>query len=264
MNFFNLKRFLPVLFLLSCTVWAQQNDATTFVTVTEFASASIEHEAEASAISMEPSTLKTADSPSDTTTVPSSSSSSPSTFYTSIKTSTYSADIALPTYPWHGSYEDKVLYSHNIHRINHTVSNLAWNDTLSDAAYDWATKFVFQHHTSGWGQNIAGSSPHATISQHVSELWYNGEEGYYTSSYGQANPPSGPVTGHFTQIVWKGSKTVGCATIDCRDQPLGMWYTVCNYYPPGNWRGQYAENVFRPIGNPYVGDNSDIITHSSW
>ncbi|KAJ5729125.1 PR-1-like protein [Penicillium malachiteum] len=214
-------------------VWAHQHGGTTFITVAELASVSTEYRAEASAISIEPSVLSTADTPSDTTTITSSSSSTPSTFSTSTKTSIYSADLALPTYPWGGSYEDKVLYSHNIHRVNHTVSNLVWNDTLSGAAYYWATKCIFQHNTSGFGQNLAASAPDATISQHISGLWYNNEEGYYASSYGQANPPGGPVTGHFTQVVWKGTKTVGCATIDCRDEPLGMWYTVCNYYPPG-------------------------------
>ncbi|KAJ6013513.1 PR-1-like protein [Penicillium herquei] len=207
MHLSTIKRFLPILFLLSYTTQAHHYGRTIFATVTELASASIEHGVKASDISMESSAISTADTPSDTTILPSSSSSYPSTFSTSTKTSIYSADIALPTYPWHGSYEEKVLYSHNIHRINHTVSNLAWNESLSGAAYYWATKCSFQHKFSGYGQNLAASRPNATISQHISELWYNGEAGHYASSYGQANPPGGPVTGHFTQVVWKGTNT---------------------------------------------------------
>ena len=39
--------------------------------------------------------------------------------------------------------------------------------------------------------------------------------------------------GHATQVIWKESTTVGCATHDCRGAALGMWFTVCNYYPAG-------------------------------
>jgi hypothetical protein len=57
--------------------------------------------------------------------------------------------------------------------------------------------------------------------------------------YGQENPPADmniDLYGHFTQVVWKDSTKVGCATVKC---PAGTvlsfpsWYTVCNYNPQG-------------------------------
>lgn len=86
----------------------------------------------------------------------------------------------------------------------------------------------------GYGQNLASSAPTASLAQHVSELWYNDELRNYDPYYGQATPGGDFSTyGHFTQVVWRDTTKVGCATVDCRGSALGMWYTVCNYFPPG-------------------------------
>ncbi|KAJ5291701.1 PR-1-like protein [Penicillium angulare] len=192
--------------------------------------------------------------PTATTTFDSSTSSTSSTIATSAGTD----------YPWQGSYQDKVIYSHNIHRMNHSVPNLLWNKTLADAAYSWGARCQFRHNTSllrgGYGQNLAASSPTASISIHISDYWYNNEMKIFAPYYGWPNPGESS-SGHFSQIVWKDTASVGCATVNCRYSNLGMWYTVCNYYPPGNWGGEYGENVLVPIGNPTVrGDPSDIMT----
>jgi hypothetical protein len=86
----------------------------------------------------------------------------------------------------------------------------------------------------GYGQNLAGSAPTASLSQHVSEFWYNNELRKFDPLYGQPTPGKDLGTyGHFTQVVWRDTTKVGCATVDCRGSTLQMWYTVCNYYPPG-------------------------------
>jgi pathogenesis-related protein 1 len=44
--------------------------------------------------------------------------------------------------------------------------------------------------------------------------------------------------GHYTQLIWRSTERVGCGVADCT---LGSWrktYWVCNYDPPGNFRGQ--------------------------
>lgn len=47
--------------------------------------------------------------------------------------------------------------------------------------------------------------------------------------------------GHFSQIVWKDTKTVGCATVHCPNglantgSTVSPYFTVCNYGPPGNY-----------------------------
>ena len=68
----------------------------------------------------------------------------------------------------------------------------------------------------------------------ITDGWYNNEIENYNPYYGM-DTPTGDLEGygHATQVIWKGSETVGCATYDCRGAALGMWYTVCNYYPFG-------------------------------
>ena len=46
-------------------------------------------------------------------------------------------------------------------------------------------------------------------------------------------------TGHFTQVVWRGTTQLGCGVSTCR----GMDIWVCEYDPPGNVQGQYRQNV---------------------
>ncbi len=61
--------------------------------------------------------------------------------------------------------------------------------------------------------------------------------------YGDASPPPGFSAGHFTQIVWKGSRELGVGTaVDGR----GTFKLVLRYSPAGNVRGAYGENVLPP------------------
>ena len=50
-------------------------------------------------------------------------------------------------------------------------------------------------------------------------------------------------TGHFTQIVWKNSKEVGFGIAQAAD---GSYFCVANYYPCGNFLGEFEDNVLRP------------------
>jgi hypothetical protein len=50
-------------------------------------------------------------------------------------------------------------------------------------------------------------------------------------------------TGHFTQLVWNATKTVGCGATQCDNNQIKGWYLVCEYDPPGNVIGAFAGNV---------------------
>lgn len=51
-------------------------------------------------------------------------------------------------------------------------------------------------------------------------------------------------TGHFTQLVWRSSQSLG---IGVATSSTGGTYVVANYDPPGNYVGKFKENVPRPI-----------------
>lgn len=95
----------------------------------------------------------------------------------------------------------------------------------------------------GYGQNIAAGVEGGNVSAVISDLFYNGEFDLYGLNTFGKNPDMSNFEGwgHLTQIVWKGTKKVGCATVHC---PNGLgntgsttppYFTVCNYSPPGNY-----------------------------
>ncbi|KAF9968993.1 hypothetical protein BGZ75_003228, partial [Mortierella antarctica] len=74
----------------------------------------------------------------------------------------------------------------------------------------------------------------------VIDGWYNEEKGY---NYNNPDRSRG-VTSHFTQVVWRNTKSVGCARGYCSNLKAEVF--ICNYAGAGNWGGEYARNVLRP------------------
>jgi hypothetical protein len=167
-------------------------------------------------------------------------------------------------------YVSTVLFHHNVHRSNHSSGDLSWGSNYADYAMQTARKCKFEHDLApgggGYGQNLA---MYATSSgaqafganragaQAASDFWYNGEL-YKFPGYGQDTPDMGNFRawGHFSQLVWTNTQQVGCASYLC---PAGTivgnmdsWFTVCNYFPAGNVKGAYADNVKAPSGHPTV------------
>lgn len=147
-------------------------------------------------------------------------------------------------------YSKAAIDGHNAKRAQHQAGALVWDDNLSCIAQRQAASCEFDHlmyvNGGGYGQNLAGGSG-TTIGDSV-EMWY-GEVDEYASYYGQSDPPF--VAGHFTQMVWVGSTSLGCATHTC-DGSTGSFtgdLTVCNYFEAGNMQGDYADNVLPASGS---------------
>ncbi|RWS19649.1 hypothetical protein B4U80_02207, partial [Leptotrombidium deliense] len=49
-------------------------------------------------------------------------------------------------------------------------------------------------------------------------------------------------TGHYTQVVWKSTSTLCCAVVSAPQCPY-KYFTACNYYPPGNYKRRFQDNV---------------------
>jgi hypothetical protein len=91
----------------------------------------------------------------------------------------------------------------------------------------------------GYGQNIGAGYTSTQVPNMIGNDMYNKEMPFYPLPYGLDNPDTTNFNswGHFSQIVWKSTTLVGCATQFC---PNGLvnagftqYFTVCNYYPPG-------------------------------
>ncbi len=140
-----------------------------------------------------------------------------------------------------------ILDAHNCARRDPTPSPspalpaLTWNASLSATAQGWANQCIFGHNPnrgSNVGENIfAGSNafPAAT----VVDYWALEAQDY---DYATNTCAAGKVCGHYTQLVWRNTATVGCAQASCpgglANAPGLTYIVVCDYSPAGNWIGQ--------------------------
>jgi hypothetical protein len=73
--------------------------------------------------------------------------------------------------------------------------------------------------------------------------------------YNFNNPGFSSATGHFTQVVWRSSSTIGCAVQACNNGLGGTGWprgslVVCRYSPAGNVLGSFQTNVLPASLNP--------------
>ena len=127
-----------------------------------------------------------------------------------------------------------MLAVHNAVRARVGAAPLTWSDRLAERAQDWAdtlsARKQFVHRpNSTYGENLFTITGAAVSSAQVVNAWAAESRDYDYSS----NRCHG-VCGHYTQIVWRDTKQVGCAV--ARGGGREVW--VCNYDPPGNWVGK--------------------------
>ncbi|KAF9942239.1 hypothetical protein BGZ75_001386 [Mortierella antarctica] len=129
-----------------------------------------------------------------------------------------------------------ILDTHNKHRARHQAPPLTWNNEAAKFGNNWIQACQFKHSGGKFGENLAAGYKDFKA---VIDGWYS-EVKFY--QYG--NPGFSMKTGHFTQVVWKGTKSVGCAKKFC---PNSNWTIyICNYAPPGNMMGAFPKNVLPP------------------
>lgn len=84
------------------------------------------------------------------------------------------------------------------------------------------------------GENLFWGTSGVFSQAQVVESWYE-EIGAYDFSAPRVNDE----TGHFTQVIWRTSKRLGCAVARCS----GNDYWVCRYAPAGNDESRMTQNV---------------------
>jgi uncharacterized protein YkwD len=129
--------------------------------------------------------------------------------------------------------------AHNRFRAKHCARPLAWSAKLAQIAQQWANTLrnkgcAFEHSGGSYGENLAAGTAGTLDPEAVVTMWYD-----EVSDYKFPDGGFSAKTGHFTQVVWRGTTQVGCGRSLCK----GMDIWVCEYDPPGNWQGQYRGNV---------------------
>lgn len=129
-------------------------------------------------------------------------------------------------------FAQEMLTAHNAVRRKIGVPPLKWSDKLAGRAAEWANtlaKTGASRMQGIAGQNIAYTSPPGTAKAgNVVAAWaaeasnYDHEKNACIDGKARCH--------HFTQVVWRNSSFLGCAT--AHDAQRDIW--VCDYDPPGN------------------------------
>ncbi|MGB6529616.1 MAG: CAP domain-containing protein, partial [Candidatus Nitrosopolaris sp.] len=134
-------------------------------------------------------------------------------------------------------FVNTILAVHNSERRAVGVPDLVWNDTLASGAKAWAeylaTTGKFEH-SSGYmpryeyGENIAGFDPSQGISAPGGGqmLWVAEKNNYHG---GPINETNAGLISHYTMMVWRTTKSIGCATASGTGHPFSI--LVCRYSP---------------------------------
>lgn len=137
----------------------------------------------------------------------------------------------------------QIVTLHNTIRAEVGVGPVIWSEKLAAYAQQWA-----DHLVSSWWCRMEHRPNSGKWQEEYGENLFIGTAGYYGTAdavmawaaekpryHGetlQSLPRSG--AGHYTQMVWRDTTQIGCATGMCR----GNLLVVCNYDPQGNIIGQ--------------------------
>ncbi|KAF2201852.1 PR-1-like protein [Delitschia confertaspora ATCC 74209] len=152
------------------------------------------------------------------------------------------------------AFRNAVLNGTNTYRRQHNATALKWNETLAEYAEKWSDRCFFNHSEGPYGENLASGYPNGTASI---AAWGDERQSYSFSS-GEFSKK----TGHFTQLVWKATTSVGCSRTNCTAKGDGTapgWYVICEYWPRGNVIGQFADNVQSRVKDPDPAESYRLI-----
>jgi uncharacterized protein YkwD len=127
---------------------------------------------------------------------------------------------------------------HNSARAAVGVAGVGWSTTLQAYAQSYANQRIgdcrLQHSGGQYGENIFwGSAGKDWTAADAVNSWVSEKQDY---DYGSNTCRAGKQCGHYTQIVWRASTSIGCARVVCNNN-RGV-FIICSYNPPGNFVGQ--------------------------
>lgn len=136
----------------------------------------------------------------------------------------------------------ELLDSHNSERVQFGVPPLAWNPKLAREAQQWAQVLASEgrmrhapnDERGGAGENLWMGSAGAYPARFMVEAFIEEKRAFRPGTFPNiATTGNWRDVGHYTQVVWPGTREVGCAVArNERDD-----FLVCRYWPAGNTHG---------------------------
>jgi hypothetical protein len=138
------------------------------------------------------------------------------------------------------AFVNAMLLQHNSYRASLQLSQLTWSDDLAADARVWAVHLAAidkgDHDLSirgREGENIWWGTAGAFSYIDMVSFWGGEKKDFVYDVFPNCRKGKG-VVGHYTQVVWKSTTSVGCALASNGQTD----YLVCRYSPAGNIIGQ--------------------------
>ncbi|CAL4885681.1 unnamed protein product [Urochloa decumbens] len=138
-------------------------------------------------------------------------------------------------YPGGGDLRYQFLSQQNAARASMGLPPLVWDERVASYARWYAQSrrgdCALVHSSGPYGENLFWGSGTGWAPAQAVGAWLSERPRYDYWS----NSCYGGMCGHYTQIVWRNTRRVGCAMVTCYNG-RGTFIT-CNYDPPGNYVG---------------------------
>jgi uncharacterized protein YkwD len=139
------------------------------------------------------------------------------------------------------AFRTQVMSDHNRARASVSAPPLVWDDRLAADAANHAERLaqtrIFAHSTqlAGEGENLWMGTRLAYSYASMTGAWVDERRDYKNGRFPNLSMTgSWHDVGHYTQIIWAGTRSVGCAMSSNETNE----YMVCRYFPAGNVWGQ--------------------------
>ncbi|XP_048738194.2 peptidase inhibitor 16-like [Ostrea edulis] len=133
----------------------------------------------------------------------------------------------------------------SVHPTAANMLKMTWSDELAKIAQKWADGCHLNHNSlrsqqsstfSYVGENIYWSTRNHT-EEYVVDHWHQ-----ENTAYTYTNNTCAGRCGHYTQEIWSTSEYIGCGKAHCGKN----YFTVCDYGPGGNYRGEIPYTTGTP------------------
>jgi hypothetical protein len=143
-------------------------------------------------------------------------------------------------------FAQALLTEHNRARDAVGVPRLTWSSKLAGEAQGWAERLAREgrmYHSTNEQSNNAGENLWMGSAGYygpdaMDGAFVNAKRLYRPGAFSAQISTTGrwEDVGHYTQVVWRNTKEVGCAVAHNAEND----FLVCRYWPSGNWMGQVA------------------------
>jgi hypothetical protein len=145
--------------------------------------------------------------------------------------------------------KDEIVVYVNTYRAKNQAPPMTWNEQVYGVSQAWsqylASNTTLQHSgNANYGENLAFFQGHGTdeveLIKKAIDTWYS-----EVALYDFSNPAFSETTGHFTCLVWAASTSFA---IGIAFDKSNNAYITMNTSPPGNYVGQFKDNVLPLLG----------------